>query len=534
MTPMQMPEDPIEAETNAEAEAEAIEAMQEVAESDGTLAPMPPTRAKGPSLRKQAMHGTAWTIGSYGVTQVLRLGSNIIVSHMLAPGAYGLMALISVVTIGLGMFSDIGIRPAIIHSKRGNDPDLLNTAWTIQMIRGFALWIIASALAPFLAWFYAQPQLLHLIPVASFVTVINGFTPTSGVVLERGMQFKKTSTIQLIAAFVGAVSTVTWAYFDRSVWALVAGWLITNLVSCLLYHPIIGGPSNRFRWDRSAAKELLAMGRWIFISTAVAFIATYVDRAMLGKLVPIEVMGVYNMAVTLAFMPGELISRLTLSVLLPALAHHARSNPQTLAEKVLLARRVIMSVTLFVLLGLIVIAPPFFRILYDARYADAAWMTQLTVLAVWFVMLQGLSGTSLVAIGKTRPQAAMNIATMTGSVLGCIAGYHLGQLSPNPHGPVAGFIIGFAAGKLTGLMTIQYSMHKAKIPVAMQDLRFSLALVGLTALGYLGPRVADMSVSGRRAQIAAQTAFALVLLAATGAVMAKVAIKALRRGRLPA
>ena len=62
-------------------------------------------------------------------------------TRLLFPEAFGLMALIQTFMIGLAMFSDLGIGPAIIQSDRGEDPDFLNTAWVMQILRGICLWL---------------------------------------------------------------------------------------------------------------------------------------------------------------------------------------------------------------------------------------------------------------------------------------------------------------------------------------------------------------------------------------------------------
>ena len=61
-------------------------------------------------------------------------------SLLLFPEAFGIMALVSVVLVGLAMFSDVGIGPAISQHKRGDDAAFLDTAWTINVVRGAALW----------------------------------------------------------------------------------------------------------------------------------------------------------------------------------------------------------------------------------------------------------------------------------------------------------------------------------------------------------------------------------------------------------
>ena len=67
-------------------------------------------------------------------------------------------ALVGVILIGLALFSDFGIGPSIMPNKRGDAPALLNTAWTIQVLRGAGLSLGCCALARPAAVFYGEPQ----------------------------------------------------------------------------------------------------------------------------------------------------------------------------------------------------------------------------------------------------------------------------------------------------------------------------------------------------------------------------------------
>ena len=107
-------------------------------------------------------------MGSLVVTKGLQLGANLVLTRILFPEAFGLMALVGVFIAGIQLISDIGIRPSLIRSSRGEDPEFQATAWTLQVVRG--VWV--TALALLLAWPYAliydQPILAPLISVVAF------------------------------------------------------------------------------------------------------------------------------------------------------------------------------------------------------------------------------------------------------------------------------------------------------------------------------------------------------------------------------
>lgn len=149
------------------------------------------------SLKKLAIRGTVWTIAGYGASQVLRFGSNLILTRLLFPELFGLTALVNIFITGLHLFSDIGIGPNIIQNKRGDDPAFLNTAWTLQVIRGFGLWFCCLLISWPVAKFYGEPQFLWLIPIVGLGTIITGFNSTALCTLNRHMSVRQMATFEL-------------------------------------------------------------------------------------------------------------------------------------------------------------------------------------------------------------------------------------------------------------------------------------------------------------------------------------------------
>ena len=124
------------------------------------------------ALKKSVIKGSAWTLVGVGTGQAIRLGKSLILSRLLFPEAYGVMAIVWAVLYTLDMLSDVGISPGVIRSSRGNDPDFLNTAWTMKTIRGAVLCITACALAYPISVFYEQPDLAVFIAIAGLTTFL--------------------------------------------------------------------------------------------------------------------------------------------------------------------------------------------------------------------------------------------------------------------------------------------------------------------------------------------------------------------------
>src|SRR5437660_797361 len=94
------------------------------AAGDGTDAP-----AQDRAVKKAAVNGAVWTLAGHVATQGARFGFNLVLTRLLAPRFFGIMALVDLFIQGLHMFSDLGLRQCVVQSKRGDDPAFLDTAW---------------------------------------------------------------------------------------------------------------------------------------------------------------------------------------------------------------------------------------------------------------------------------------------------------------------------------------------------------------------------------------------------------------------
>lgn len=395
-------------------------------------------------LMGRALTGSALTAGSFVITQGLRLASNLILTRLLFPEAFGLMALVSVVLVGLQMFSDTGIGPAISRSPRGDDPAFLDTAWTLNVARGFLLWVMACALAWPLAWLWDAPDLIQLLPVAALTLLIAGFNPTRIDTANRHLVLGRLTALDLAAQVTGILAMVLLAWAMQSVWALVIGALIGSAAKLALTWAGLPGHHNRLRWERTAGKELLGFGKWIFLSTLCGFLLAQGDKAVLGGVLSLEEMGFYNIGFFLASFPVMLAGAVVSRVMIPLYRDHPPAASSGNAAR-MRRMRLGLSVTVLLLLAAMALGgQPLVRLLYDDRYLAAGAMVTLIAL----VQMPGVMGMtydqSALAAGDGRgyflllalragvQTSALVIGAAQAGLVGVLVGQGLAALAVHP------------------------------------------------------------------------------------------------------
>jgi O-antigen/teichoic acid export membrane protein len=355
-------------------------------------APAPPPAGPAPSgLKGRVLRAGKWTLGSQLVAQVLRLATNVVLARLLFPDAFGLMAVVNMLITALVLFSDIGINRAVVQSRRGDDPALLDTAWTVQVWRGFGLaaaCVLAAggiALGAHMHVFragtvYADPRLPWIITVFAISPAIQGFDSVRIAQSKRQMQLHTLTKIELAGQLASAVVMVLIAYATRSVWTLVFGAIAATMVRTWLSHRVLQGHRARLRIDRDALAEIMNSGKWIFLSSIMAFLAMNSDRVLLGGLIDARAFGLYSIALLMANVLQGLATKMCISIVYPALAEVYRDRPHDLGRTIAKFQWGYDALVTSLAALLVTAAPALVGLLYDHRYHDAGWM--LSVLAL--------------------------------------------------------------------------------------------------------------------------------------------------------
>ncbi len=378
--------------------------------------------------RRLAVTGSVWTVISQVALNVLRLASSLILTRLLTPDAFGLTAITGVIMVGLQMLSDIGISPAIVRDERGDDPKFLNTAWTIQVGRGVLLWAITCLIAWPIAMLYGRPILITLVPVVGLTTVLAGLSSTSLHTAQRHLQLGRLAIIEIVGQFVGLIVMVIIALASPTVWALVLGGLVGTAVRTILSHVIFPEPRNRFAWDPDSASALLHFGKWITLNSSLYYLASNLDRLMLGRIVTMANLGIYQTAMTLAQPAHMLNVQLARAVMLPMFSQANRDDPQTLRD-VYYRGRLYSDLLLLPVVGMLsALATPVVGLLYDSRYALAGPMLQLLLLNTALKCMIAPADSCLTARGFVSHLTIMHVVRTVWMLIGIPLGWHLGGL----------------------------------------------------------------------------------------------------------
>ena len=354
-----------------------------------------------------------WTTTSFGMIQVLRFANNVILARLLSPPLLGLMLIVNSIRTGVELLSDVGINQNIVSNRQGHTPEFYDTAWTITAISGVVLGAFCLPSPASSPASSRSPSSRTIMPVIALTFVFTGLpvgehrpAPKTGI--GRTHRDVRGRRGRHLAGGARRRWRSSLRRSGRSCSAASSPAAPCSLRSYL----VIPGVRHRFIIDRASAREIIFFGKWIFLSSIIYFLAMNFDRLYFAKQIPLDLLGVYAIARSMADMLTMLVNRTSNWVIFPHVASMESTAPEVRAN-LLHSRRTVL---LLVAVGLRLLRrrfgrhrpPALRRAIRDCR----RMILPLMLLGVWVAILCMVNDSMLLGMARPAYTAIANAAKL--------------------------------------------------------------------------------------------------------------------------
>jgi PST family polysaccharide transporter len=280
--------------------------------------PEVPPAGKGRSLGVRAMRGAGSVMAGQVARVVLQVGSVAILSRLLAPRDYGLLAMVMVV-VGFGeAFRDFGLSTAAIRAPSLSKEQRDVLFWlNCALGAGFALALTLAA--PLVALWFHQPELVGMARWLSLVFLLNGAVAQYRAGLNRSMRFNALVASDLLGNLIGVGVAVVMALTGWGYWALVGqqiGAGIGVLVLAVIYSRWLPGLPKR----GTKVGSMVKFGANMSATQLVGYINNNVDTIVVGSFLGVVPLGLYNRGYQLLMRAVNQFRGPTTTIALPVLS----------------------------------------------------------------------------------------------------------------------------------------------------------------------------------------------------------------------
>lgn len=434
----------------------------------------------GEFIRRPLLRQTGWLLSSHVAGQAIRLLVNIFLARLIAPQLFGIMLLANTARIGIELVSDVGIGQNIVRHREGTTRSFLDTAWTIQVIRGAVLTVVGLAVAGPLSRFYHDSLIYYVFSACALMFLIDGLYSPGRFVFQKQQKIRELALFEIIVSLINAVVNVTIIWFFPTIWGLVAALLVTGTILMMGSFYFLPLRSLSFRIDRHYLREILHFGKWIFVASIIYFLSMNFDRLYLGAAVSFHALGIYGIARSLSEALMLVAQRVGGFMIFPKIA---RAHNDGIALRGALGR-VRWRGMLLIALGFgpaLALSDRVVVILYDDRYLAAAAILPVLMLGAWFATLATLADSVLLGIGKPGATAAANAAKLAWMVASVPFALTFGTFQ--------WAILAIAAAEIVRYFVLSAANHRHGLSFFRQDLAHTAAMLA-TALAFRGALIA--------------------------------------------
>lgn len=344
------------------------------------------------------MKNFLWRFAERSGAQIVTFIVSIILARLLSPKDYGTIALVTVFLAIMQVFVDSGLGSALIQKKNADDLDF-SSVFIFNFIVCIILYIFMFFVAPIIAEFYDDKNLVAIIRVISITILISGVKGIQQAYVSRNMLFKKFffSTIggTLFSAFLG----IFMAYKGFGVWAIVAQQLSNTAIDTLiLWITVEWRPKFIFSWKR--LKSLLSFGWKLLISALLDTTYNNLRNLIIGKLYSPADLAFYNQGDKFPKVIVTNINASIDSVLLPTM-----SREQDNKEKVKsMTRRAIKTSTYLMapmMMGLAFCSDNIVRLVLTEKWIECVPYLRIFCITYMFWPLHTANLNAINALGRS-------------------------------------------------------------------------------------------------------------------------------------
>lgn len=378
------------------------------------------------TLKRQLVSGVFYTaIAKYsGVFTSLIVAG--VLARLLSPDDFGIVAIATVIISFFGIFTDMGISPAIVQHKELTERDLSN-------IYSFTLWSgVGAAILFFIAsWpistYYNSEILRTLCQLLSINLLFASVNIVPSALFYKNKEFKFIAIRSFVIQIAGGVASIIAALCGAGLYALIINPILSSiLIFGISYHRY---PQRlRLTTGMVTIRKIFSYSAYQFMFNLINYFSRNLDKLLIGKYMGMAPLGYYEKSYRLMTLPLQNITQVITPVMHPILCDF-QNDPQRMATS---SERI---VRLLAFLGMPLTVLLFFTaqevtlIIFGNQWLPSVPVFQILSLTVGIQMILSTSGSIYQAAGETRSLFICGVFSATLNVSGMLIGiFYFGTL----------------------------------------------------------------------------------------------------------
>jgi PST family polysaccharide transporter len=274
----------------------------------------PPTENRG----HRFLTGTAYIWAAQAVKMIVQFSSVVVMSRLLAPDDFGLVAMAAPILTFAMMFADLGLGQATLQRERLTQLNSSSLFW-VNVVIGFSICGLLFLIQPVVSGFYGDPRVGHITAALGLTLLLASVGAQHGALLNRRMRFGVLAMLDMANAILALLGSAAAALAGAGYWSLVIGPLFAGACStaCLW---IVGGWRPSWPQRDNDLRSMLGFGGGITGFNLANFFSRNLDNILIGWRWGPTQLGLYDRAYKLLLFPLQQVTNPLSRIMVPTLS----------------------------------------------------------------------------------------------------------------------------------------------------------------------------------------------------------------------
>lgn len=362
-------------------------------------------QASRAQLKDAALSGARWITASRAVAEVVALVAAAVLAHLITPAEFGHAAVARILESLAFVFTIGGLGTPLVQRSEITRRHL-ETCTLMALGTGAALTAGTFFLAPIVAAPAFGDRTTELIQLLSPVFLLSGANVVPQAVLQRRLDFRRTSTIEVGGLLVGLTVSLVLAVLGLGAEALILGALSQRIaataMSFVAVRPVVP------RWHRTETRHILSFGAFVTLSSLVWQLQRNIDYAILGAKLGATQVGLYWRAFQVGVVYQGKVSGIMQRIALPVFSRaKTRDDLHALRNRIVRVNATVLF-PLFAVYA--VLAPDLLPLVFGENWTGAVLPSQILTISGAVATLAAVGGPLITAVG--RPDALLTFGAM--------------------------------------------------------------------------------------------------------------------------
>lgn len=418
-------------------------------------------------LKQKAVKGVFWSGTQIWGARFVSFVIFAILSRLLTPEVFGLVALATLFITFIQTFQDQGFGDAIVQ-RADLLEDHLDTAFWANVLIGALLTIISIAASGFIADLFHEPQLIPVIRWLSLSFVLAGLSSVQAALLRRRLAFKELALREILAIVMSGIAGVSMALLGFGVWSLVAQDLVNLVVGVVVLWSVSGWRPG-LRFSKKHFAELMRFGLNIVGINVLNFLNTHADDILIGYFLGPTLLGFYTIAYKLFGVMKDLLTSVTNAVAFPTFSR-LQDDPERMRRAFYQALYYTGLLSFPAFIGVMLVAPELIPALFGPQWTISIPVLQILTFIGILHSIFYFHDSLIIALGKPSWRLGMILLNAVSNVVAFLLVVRWGIVAV-----AAAYVI---RGYLLSPIEIWMVHRLAKIEVRNYLYQFRVVLLG--------------------------------------------------------